>query len=268
MAHPAVEQGADRLGHCRRLLSARLTIIVFQISQRLLGVGDGLQRIGQQRDIRLLDGLSTVARILRRDAVGHRQDRQGILPLLPGASCRPPEKSCRLAGDAQVLHGDGVGERVIVDVRRILVGADHVTDVPLPRAVLLHAAHPEVGRLAQQWPRLVAQPQRITRDAEVLPGRQRHAPRDVVLVGACRRPRWRVLHATVGTLPRDHRALVAMCEGVAASSGEAVDAIVNHLTRQLGMEDEQGRVHPDLRVPEDVAVVGQRRETGGRYGQA
>ena len=55
--------------------------------------------------------------------------------------------------------------------------------------------------------------------------------------------------------PREARAAVAGAQRVVKRTGQRVEAIVHDRARLVGVLGEQRRVHPCLRVPEDVVVV-------------
>ena len=116
-------------------------------------------------------------------------------------------------------------------------------------------------------PALCAEPLLVAGREVVLPLRDRDVGSDVLLVEALaehRRRRRDLLGAVERALPREARALCAGRGGVRGGRREPVGAVGVHRRGQVGMLREQRRVHPRVGVPEDVAVVPVRGETGGR----
>ena len=197
-------------------------------------------------------------------AVGHFEDGNVLGHQRPVGVGGQAEELGGGGGVAQVYLGGGVGEGVVVHVFGPLVGGHHVLDVVVAGAVALHPAGPEISSCRQNGPAFLAQPGPVLRHAVVLPGGQGHVGRDVVLKRPAERPDRRFLHARVGAFPREHGALVAVGEGIAASRLQPPEAVLDQRLRNLRMQHGQGREHPQISIPEHVAVVAEPREAHGR----
>ena len=67
--------------------------------------------------------------------------------------------------------------------------------------------------------------------------------------------------------PGKHHASVTIGRSTAAGSVEAVGTIIDHRTGDALVQQQHGRVHPQLRIPENMPVVTLRRESHRRDAQ-
>ena len=207
----------------------------------------------------LLDQLAPVSRELGVDVerVVDRDDESG--------GDRRPVR--RRSDSEHLSRGDGVLERahradvrvhLVVDVGVLLVGSGDAVDVVLAVAPERRARRPERRGAGQHRPALLGQPRLVPGDEVVLPLGERDVRGDVLLVQSLaidRRRGRNLLGAVERALPREARARVARGRGVLLGLGEPLEPVRVHAGGEVGVLREQGRVHPRLRVPEDVAVV-------------
>ena len=220
------------------------------------------QRVGEQRYHR-------AALLGRRALVGRVVRGRGIVwDVEPGRHPRPAairvsaEPAARGDGDFEVLPRHRIGVRVVSDADEAFIDRNDVADVVAPRhGVQGRAAHPEIRGLPDHGITGAREPRGVPSREVILPLSERHVARDVdlrqgVLPGELR---CRFL-AQLIRLPGIHRAPVAVSVGVAPCRGERAGAERDHRARDVGMQEQQRREHPRVRVPEDVPVVSRARQ--------
>ncbi len=218
---------------------------------------DDGQRVGQQVGVGLLDGHAVISCVLARGAVGKGQDRDVGGHLFPVRIGREAQRARRRRGIAQ--HGDrhAVGVGIVVDILLPLVGTDDVVDFVAAWPLALDPAGPEVGHFLEHRIAARAQPLAVMRDQVVLPEGPADAAADVLLERSRQRPHRRTFLALAGRLPREHRALVAVAEGILPGRVQPSIAVFQHRARQFWLQGQQRTEHPHVGIPEDVAVIAQ-----------
>src|ERR1700722_6666090 len=91
--------------------------------------------------------------------------------------------------------------------------------------------------------------------AVVIPGSDTDIRGDMVLEGAAKGPYRGLLITARGAFPGEHGTLIPVLGGITNGSGEPLIAILQQRGRDLGMQEQKGRIHPDLRVPKGMAII-------------
>ena len=120
-------------------------LIVAQVTLDLFEVSDGLERVGQEVDIRLLDVLPVVPVVLLGHVVLHLQDYDLLGNLSVVVVSGKRQDFGRSIVQPERLLGHSVGKGIVVNVLRPLVRSHHVLYVVVAVLAKLNSALPELG---------------------------------------------------------------------------------------------------------------------------
>ena len=81
---------------------------------------------------------------------------------------------------------------------------------------------------------------------------------------ACQSPHRSSLLPVGVRLPREHKAIITVVRSLASGRFHPVGPVIDHASGNALIHQEHGRIHPQLRVPEYMSVISQRRQTHRR----
>mmetsp|Transcript_8904 Transcript_8904/g.28094 ORF Transcript_8904/g.28094 Transcript_8904/m.28094 type:complete len:288 (+) Transcript_8904:1-864(+) len=235
--------------------------VVVEVVERHVGRHGPLQRVLQQRHVRLVDVLAAVASVLwvhgamGVEVVGEWNERP--------SSDLPPQRGGRLAeaGASRVAEaegdcGDDVGVDAAVDgACRFIWWLRPHRRVVASVGVQSHTRRPESANLAQHGPRRCAQPGVVARDSQELLGCVCDVAADVMFVVSRNGIGWRDLHTRDSALPRIQGSAVVVTCRLELRSTHPPSAVLDQRLCEGLVQHQQRGEEPRLRVPEAVPVV-------------
>uniref|UniRef100_A0A182QCU6 Uncharacterized protein n=1 Tax=Anopheles farauti TaxID=69004 RepID=A0A182QCU6_9DIPT len=233
-----------------------LQLIKLQMSDR---------RIDQEHGVGLLDGRTDLVAFVLGMEVAFRvvQQRQtsGHLQQLLASALRHLVVVATVTrhelAEEQIVRRHHVRERIVRYIPVVLIRSHGPADVVLVgRVVILHPTLPEQCRVRHEIAHFPPQPVQVTGGVVVLPGGKRYIGRHVMLLVAILRATVRRhLGAGKSRLPRELDTLEPVLARVGTGTTADGGPILEHMGGIYRIHQQDGRIHPNLRVPEAVALV-------------
>ena len=152
-----------------------------------------------------------------------------------------------------------VSKGIVVYVRSIFVGSDHILDRVTAVFLSGRTRNPEIGNRLHHPIPLVPQPFLVFGNPIIIPERNPDVRRDMMFESTGEAPRRRSLLAAVIALPGKHRPAVTEHFGTLQSLPQPVGTIIDMSSCQILVQHQHRRIHPQLRIPEYMTVVTRRR---------
>src|SRR5450432_265958 len=125
----------------------------------------------------------------------------------------------------------------------------------MSRTIPFYTGSPVICRSRNNWPSLLFKPDPVLCYTIVIPCSQSHAGGNMIFKGPAQCPNGCFLHSTCSTFPGIHRAIIAMVKCIFFSRFKTFEPVFYHGFRELRMQNQQGGKHPDICIPENMAVI-------------